>query len=333
MPLNQVNYGVPTVQVSTPDPVNSLATMAAVTFAVTSVPAGKILRGSSRTPLPAGTYKVWATLMGYDPQGGYAMTASTATMTTAVTNTSGNGLLCRIAATNFGATNIITAVSVALWIQVGSANPQLCDFAYVNPSLDFSFLIQYLPSSQAPYTTASVLTGAAADPLLGSIRTPQASLLGTAYETTGGVQFNHQREGFTASPDNSRNFPVTTSRGTDVSFRILNPLLQDSEQVQGGDYLSYTDTDTNSTVIEQGASDLFTTLANMRGNGAILVTYPANNAGRVLRKLVLGCQTVNNDTFTETFQKDAQTELQFTLSSACYDKLLLGMQTTIARID
>jgi hypothetical protein len=338
------NFGVPSLQIGGPDPINNLASLVAVTAAFSAVSTGtgsatvqKVQKASNRQSLPTASYKCVATLLGFDPMGGYATTASTVVQSSAISYVAGTnaGLLFRIANANWAATGFASAVACALWLVAGSANPQLVDYGLINPALDFSFLVTQMPPSQAPYSTIEALAATTPDPigLLGSTKTPSAELLGIAYETTGGVTLDHKREGFTASPDHSPNFPQTTNRATDISTKILSPVLPSVAQAVGSDYIEYTDSDTNTTLIEQVNEDIFQAAVSVLGNGSVLLTYPTTTTGRTLRRKFIGQITTNNVDFQEAFRKDAQTELQVSLVSAALDNLVRGCATGLARID
>lgn len=336
MPTDSVSYGVPTLQISEPDPAGGTLTgLGSVTLAATEI-STTVNRNSRRQPIPSGAVlKAWLTLMGYDPRGGYAITAATAAMSTAITTSAaGKGLLLRVASPP---TQFADAVCAAIWLQVGSANPQLCDFAIINPKLDFSFRVNSLPFSQANYTTAADLAATNGTPLLGMNGVAKTGILKSKlslpFETTGGVNFKHRKEKFTASPDSGLNYPVPTGQATDLSTKILNPVIQDTATVLGGDYESYIDTDTAGTPIDQMSHDIFTSQSTQTGNQAALVTFAPDAAGRVLRRLLLGQVATNSDDFEENYRKDGQTELQLTLTAASLDKLLRGMPTGLARID
>lgn len=332
MPIDSVASGVPTLQISQPDPTGTLTTLASATTTVAEVSVAPRKR-SGRPAIPSGAViKAFITWMGYDPNGGYAMNASTATPGSATTTSAANkGLLLR-AASPIPA-NGANAICAAIWLQIGSANPQLCDFAIINPKLDFSFTVSSLPTPGAPYTTVAKLTGATPDPLLGSSRTPYQSLLTPPYTTTGGVNLRHRTEKYTATPDQALNYPVRLGQATDVITRILNPSMSDAVATLGGDELSYIDTDTATTPIDQYAHDIFTSQPDQTGNQAILITYASDTAQRILRRLFLGQVGTTTDDTEENYKKDAQTELQLSLTAAAQDRLLKGMPTAIARRD
>lgn len=323
-------FGVPVVSIAADDPDTTLPSLSTATIAASVLTPNRYNRQSINRPLN-GSYKAILACFGVDQENGGYTFGIGSTITATLTPTLGQGILVRIAAGGFGAlTGIGGSLAIAMFLKKGAADPQLTSYGIFDATQDFSFLLmeEALPSSPR-FTAAALATPPGTeDPRAGS-REPIGVLFNSLGTTTKGVRFRHKTTTVTVSPDDTVDYPVVTARATDVEFSVLNTELDILMQANGGNFVEFTDTNDN--VVQQGASDLYTTAANIRGNQAIMVDMPPNAAGSYISRLHIGNVISNSAEYTEEYLKDAAPSTPLTLVGASLDKLLVPMFNGIFR--
>lgn len=322
MPSQQPVFGVPTVFVSEDD-TTQLTTMAAVTTAASAVTPSKYTNTQGGKKL-SGSYKIAVAPFGRDIVNfGYTFGIPTAFQGMAVSITSGQGLLIRIA-TGAKPGFMSKTIAMAVFLQKGSADPWLAGYAFIDNSADFAYLQMTEPGADVPtFTTTQLSAGTVVSP--SGSRDPYGVTYRKITPTTGGVRFTHRRQKVQVSPDQTLDYEAPTAAATDISFRAYRQGIEDVTYSIGGNFTSFTDT--NSDLVELGESDLYTTAAAVEGNRAIKIVMPRQPGGLQQQRLYIGNLTVNSADVTEEYLKTAQAALDFNFTAASYDDLLVPFNT------
>jgi len=323
--------GVPVVGVGKPDltaalPTSTFGALTTVTAAAKTPVAGSFVKNDG-CKLLSGTYTVSISLIGYDNANtGYTVTPCPA-FSSAVTPTSGQGILVRLPQADF-LTGMAEAFACAVWVQKGSANAQLARFAYLNPQHDFSCLVMYEPLATVPFIDPVLLqaTTANTSTYLGS-RAPYAITFPSYTPTTGGVKLSHKTTKVNFKPDDTVDYDRVTARATTLKFSVMSNQPAIVANAIGGNTWQYVDTD--STTVTEVESDLYAVSINDAGNLPISVIYPADNQGNVTYGLHFGNLTSNCADFDEDYMKTEPFKMDFDLSNASLDSFLDGLHTGV----
>lgn len=316
MPSNSFRIGVARVQLSVSTS-TALPSLSAVTFTAAAVTPTTTLINDIKLPLPAATYNVIVALVGEDKtNGGYSVGVGTAASANVVL-TAGQGILVTILNADFPA-NMGKAACAAIFLKQGSADYQLADFAYIDPTTDFKHVVVAKPLITAPFFTAALLNAATADDTLGD-RTPTGYDYVNLTPTTGGVQVTRDVTTVTVSPDNTPDFDVATARSTTIAFQLLPNDVLDVVRASAGNYVKYT----SGVVIEEAQQSLATAVAKLIGNKPFKLIMPPDSSGYSEVRLYLGGLIQNQVAFTENWQKAATTPIQYTFATAIQDRLLV----------
>lgn len=322
MPKKQSPYGVSRVQLGLKDLTVTVPALNATEIIGSSTAATVNRPGTVRPKLTAGDYNFWVALMGYDDvNGGYSLARSTATPEDPVTVDSGDFLELYLASPL--PSNMGKAIAAAVFLQAGSEDPKMVDWAYIDASREFSWLVTTLGGDNANSIPEATLVGTGETEITGT-RTPKGVDWGARLSTTGGVRFRHPKETFTEEPDDSQDFPVAIGSATNVEFSLRGRDLVNLCRSLGYDYVKFTNT--ASKVIEQASGDLYDIVSQLVGNGAIKVTRPrAGVGGRLETRLFLGNVHANISEVVEDEQKKQSARLDYVLTAANLDYLLDGM--------
>ena len=310
---------------------DALPTMLGVTDAFSVVTPTVYNRGSNKKAMSAvNDYNVYLAAFGMDQiNGGYTFGIATAASGDQEVS-AGQGVLCRVAAADIAtATHLSEAVGIALFLQVGAATPQICAVGMVNAATDFSFLIMEEPYFSATKISAADLATPPATPTRG-IGSRNASNFGTTPllltdPSSGGVREVNSVTTAAFRPDNSVNTDIKTSQAVAVEFNCLSDQLDFLMQAAGGDYVQYTDT--NSDICYQGSYNNYVTTSNVPGNTALLVTDPPQTNGNFLNRLYTGNVAENQGEYTFARTKEEAPSVPLTLKPAALDGLLNGIST------
>lgn len=323
MPATLPPLGVDQVSFGKPDPTASVPSLAAATVSVSVVTPDVFSKNSSLLPLN-GSYKITTALMGFDMTNrGYTLGISSAQSAT-VSPTLGDGILIRIDSPY--PAGMENAIAAAIWVQQGSADPQLTSFGFIDPFTDFSYLLMSRPLRSALMADQAVLGAATATTDLGD-RDAKQVIYTDFIPTTRGVRRNHRFTKVPYAPDDSVDSDVITAHGTDMAFSCYTDSLELLAQAIAGDYVQFTDTD--SSIVTQLESNLYATTSNVEGNRPLRVLSPPNNLGEEVTTLYVGNVAVNSDDFTEQRLKTEAGTVDFLLKAANFDRLLTPMRTGI----
>lgn len=322
MPSNAPSFGVPSVSFSTVDTATSIPSLAAATVTAAALTPTSYNRNSVLAPLSNTGYKVAVALLGFDViNNGYTFNIASPLSST-VTPTVGQGILINIA--NPLPANMTGAIAAAIFIQKGTASPQLAEFAYIDAigGTQFTHLLMNEPLGSAPQVSSALLAAATSTALLGS-RAPKGVLYTPFTPTTRGVKFNRKAIKVPVSPDNGPDYEIVTVRSTDLQFSVLADSLTFLSQALGGDTWTFTDTD--STIVDQMQSDMYAVVANVQGNRPLLIQMPPDHQGKVINRLHMGNLVINQAEFTESRLKNEAFALDFNLQAAALDALMVSM--------
>lgn len=323
MPANLPPFGVSLVSFGSPDPTNNVGSLAAATTAYSVITPDKFTQNSRLAALND-TYNITLALLGFDRVNkGYTIGISTPASSDQVVTT-GEGILMRIAQPL--PTGMADAIAVAVFLQKGSADPQMVDYAYIDPFTDFSFLLMTEPLRSAFTVPQATLAAATATRQIGS-RTGARVIYTPFTPTTGGVRRNHKFTKTDYRPDDSPDSQIPVGTGTDLEFSVYTDDLEILAQAIGGDFTEFTDTD--SSVVQQLYSNMYSTVANIDGNRALKVLDPPNNLGVENNNLYLGNVVSNVQDFTEGRLKTEAATVNYLLSAANLDRMLAPFRTGI----
>jgi hypothetical protein len=325
MPSDIPGLGVGTIYVQEDTTSGSLPSLAAATIGAAALTPTRFVRSSNLRPVGGnGTYKVAVASFGIDRvNGGYTFGIASA-VSSGVTPTAGQGINVRIASSEYAAlTNVDLAVGFAIFLQKGSASPQLLNIGIVDTSQDFSFLVMTEANPAAAKVSTANLAAATVTTQDGS-RAP-GGVNFVKHRTSGGVRRRHRATTVPYTPDDSVDSTLTTARAVDLEFNVLSDGLDDLMLAQGGDFVIYTDT--NSQVVSQGAADLYTTTCNISGNKAIKYDMANRTDGSHITCLHIGNVVNNQQEWTEERRKNEASTIPYLLSATSIDRLLVGIQT------
>lgn len=326
MPSQNFRVGVAAVQLGISTSL-AIGSMAAIAFTAVAITPTTTYLNSVRQALPASsTWKVCLAPVGEDQvNGGYTIGVATAE-TSAITTTAGQAIGIEIESADLaGLTNVSKLCLMAIFLKQGSADYQLCDFAYVNPAIDFNYAIVTKPLLTAPYFTYTVLSAATVDDTLGS-RAPYGYSFVSLSPTTGGVQVSRTVTSVGISPDISPDFQIATTRATEVSFSLLSNDILDVVRAAGGTYVKYT---SDAVVQENAQQSLATAQAKLIGNKPFKLIMPPDRNGYQEVRIYMGSLTAPQNQITENWSRDAATPIQYVFSTAIQDKLLIDMHVEI----
>ena len=315
--LRQNIFGVPTVQFGIPDPTTTVGSLNAATIAYSVVTPTTVRRNSPTVPVGGNSYKVVLASMGYDDTyGGYTVGISSPESTTE-SPASGQGILARIASVL--PSNLAKAVAMSVWMEIGSQDPQLTKFSYVDPAHDWATLIMNQAIPSAPTVPFATLNAATFNPVVGG-RVTNGVLWTPQVPTTGGVHFDHVATTINVSQDDTVDYSRVTARATDISFSILDSSMTTFAQGLGGDTWQFTDT--NSDVVQEAQTDLYAVVATDAGNQAVKFVMPPDSVGISTYRLNIGNQIVNTVAFKEDFTKNEQFRFDYNLQHVATDTML-----------
>lgn len=316
--------GVAEVEISQDDP-TVVGSLAAVTMsAALDTPIEFAAKSANKVLSSAETYKVAVGLVGRQSTGKGYTVGITTPLSAALTPAAGQGLKIKILNTDF-VNGFNKAITVAIFLQTGSADPQIAGFAYIDPAEDFVYEVFTKPLKKAPSFTSAILTAATANRILGT-----RSALGVTYEaitpTTGGVRLIHRTSKVTIRPDNVPDFDVVTTRATDIQFSAL---VADNRHLAGAFGTNYVKFSDGGQTIEQSESDLVSAIASLNGNRAIRLFMPPDANGDSTIRLYMGNLDINQQDVTENTSKTDQLQIDFNLQAAGVDYLTQNLHSTV----
>lgn len=330
MPARSFRAGVSAVSLSAIDPATTLPSCSALTFTACPTTLTDVFLNSKNSPLDTtATYQVIVGLVGMDQVNkGYTIgVCSPSSGALAVTST--QGILVNVLNANWGA-NFGSAVCAAVFLKKNSGSFQLADFAYIDPSNAFNHMIVGEPLITQPLFTNTLLQSNTTDATLGS-RAPYGVTYTNIAPTTGGVNITRQVDTVTFSPDNSANFPVATTRSTEITFQLLANDIKDVVRASAGNYSAYT---SSGHTLEEAQMSMMDSSVLVTGNLPLKLVMPLNKFGKQEVRLYLGSISQNQTQWAEAWKKDAQTPVSFTFSTVSLDTLILGMHCeVIYRLD
>ena len=311
-------FGVPRVQLSSSVPDTTLDDLNAfVDLDISALAWTKIRKNSPKKKL-AGTYFVKIVEMGYDEDNnGFTFGKSTPTVAGQLIG-SGEGLLCRIDNGDFD-TNMGDCAFIGIFIAKGAGDYRLANLGYMDPDNDFSYMVTGEPLLDALSMTATELDGNTPLDYAGN-RTPVAIEYSKRFRTVGGVKINHRMESTKVDQDDACAYDVPVARSADLEFAVLSNNLEDLAQLSAGDYVKYTDSNTD--IVELGDSEIQAILSQLKGNKAVKVIYPPNKKGSQVTKVFAGATDVSNAEWVENYQKLEQFRLDQKLIGAPVDDCL-----------
>jgi hypothetical protein len=293
----------------------------------------KYTNNSTRPQLAAGSYKVQLAPLLFDPLGGYTFGKATPVASSATTLSAGNGLLIRIAQPWTGFTTLANAIAMCVFIQKGSADPALVDYAFIDAANDFSFMEMEYADAAAPTFQGTFLAGTTTDTTnVGSVRAGECVKYTRMFPTTKGVHYNYGSDGFDTDFDHAPKFTQPTTRSCELNFKLAVNDLASLGLAIGGDYTAYTDS-SNSLNYEQLNSNIYSVGNQLKGNSVIYIIEAKQVGGRTPKTLMLGNTLTNSKGFTLDRVKDANAEIDFTCSPAAYDTLLVGVPNKITCVN
>lgn len=332
MPSNSFRLGVAAVQLSV-DTTDSLGSMAAITgteAVTTAMTPTTYLLNDIKKKLPVtaspGDINIKIAQVGRDDTNtGYAVGVASDTISVPAL-AAGKGIQISLANANLP-TNAAKAACFAIFMQIGAADFQLADFAFVDASRDFDHMVIARPLLTAPYFTEALLDASTVDDYLGD-RTPKGYSYANLSPTTGGVRVTRATDDVEINPDTGPAFRVAVTRSTTVAFSLLSNDILDIVRAAAGNYQKYT---SNSVVIEEAAMSLVTAQAVMTGNRPFKLVLPRNAAGFQESRLYLGGLTVNQDQIEEAWTKSAPTPIDYSFQTAVQDRLIVDQHVEIIK--
>ena len=322
-------FGVPRVQLSTFDRATSLDDLNSFSDVNVSVITPTVIKKNSpKVPL-AGDYKVKVVEVGYDVTNlGFTFGKATANESSAHTVTAGQGILVNIANDDF-ATYMGKSIAIGIFLQKGVGDYRLASLGYMDADNDFAYCLTGEAMLDAFNASDTILDSNTAGETGGS-RKPCGVAYGKRFRTVGGVRIRHRMESTKVDQDDAPAYDVPVARAADIEFSVLSNNLDDLMQLSAGDYTKFTDLD--SSVVEQGDSEIQAIVSQLTGNKALKVLYPPNKLGRQVTKLFMGNVDVSNAEWVEDYKKLEQFKLDQKLVGAPIDDLIGSVGTGISYV-
>lgn len=294
-------------------------------FSASAVTPTTFVQNEVRTDLSAGaSYQVAIGLWGYDQTNQGWTIGPISPGSGIVVPTAGQVIRVIVPNANWPANTFNTKVA-AIFLKKGAGNFQLCDLAYIDPSNDFNFYIGAEPFTGTPTRTWAFLANASGDSTFGSMN-PYAMKETAVGVTSGGVTYNNTVSTVSVSPDDSPDYNIVTSRGSNLTFSSLQNEVVDIIRATAGIFVK-ADGD-NGSSIQVSQSVLLTSSAVLKGNKHIIVNEQ-NSDGSPVTRIYLGNLTTSQSEQTLNRTKNAVALVQFNLQTASIDTLTRGMDTVI----
>jgi hypothetical protein len=319
-----LGFGVPTVQFGLTDTATTLPSLQTSVITAAETAWTRRRKNTSFKNL-SGDYKVGVALMGYDDEnGGYAI-AEMSDLSSTITVAAGEGILIELATLPAG---MVSAVAASIWLQKGTALPQLAGYAYVDDTGNpFSYMLRKEPSLAAPRVAEATLISAAATTDLLKYRTPKGSAWTSKVETTGGIQFPRSKQTAEYQPDSTLDTRIPLGSNTSLRFSIYSTGLDDLADNVGGDFVEYTAT--GGDTVQLLDSDPHIIASTLDGNRAIKCLMPADNNGKAITRLFIGNTIINVSDSNEEWVKDRIYRLDVECAPLAFDDLLKTCDTGI----
>lgn len=325
MPSQSFRIGVANVSIPVDDS-TSVPSLSTLTFTASAVSPTVLDNNDVNQALPTSTnMQVIIGLMGRDvTNGGYTI-GYCSPGSGIVSLTTGQAIEVKVPVANWPA-NVNKAIAAAIFLKIGASDFYLSNFAYIDPTVDFSFLIKAKPLASAPTFTSALLQSVTADDTLGD-RSPLGITYRALSPTTGGVTVNREVSEVSIDPDTGNQFSVATTRTASISFQLLANDIRDVVAGNAGLYAQYT---SGGAVFKQAQMSLNTAAALITGNKPLKLVLPPDSLGVQEIRLYLGQLVQNQQANTEAWTKSATTPITYTYSPASIDKLINNQHTEIA---
>lgn len=324
MPSKSFRTGVPTVQI----PVESstaLPSLSSLTFTASAVTPTDSSLNDVRGALDASvSYQVSIGLLGRDATtGGYTVGVCSPS-SGALSISAGQGIQISVQNEDWPS-GVEEAFAVAVWLKSGAGNFALCQYAYMDPDVDFVTTVMARPTSQSLRKSITLLQSSSADDDLGD-RSALGYTFRTPTPTSGGVQIARDVSTVSFTPDTASDFQGTTTRTASISFELLQNDLKDIVDANAGTYVKYT---FEGTTYEESQMSLFSAAAKLTGNKPLKLVMPQDNNGYQEIRLYLGQLTQNQESNNESWTKDNQTTVSYSYSPAPLDTMVQGVNTEV----
>ena len=326
MPGQGQKIGVPNIFLSVDDDTATPSLATTVFSACAMTPDDELLNDVNNPLLSTDTYEVIVGLVGRETVGTGYTVGRCSLSSGSLTLTSGQMIKVTVENAAWPA-GFDTAICAVVFLKTNASNYQLCQFAYIDPSSDFTTVIKAKPLRVAPSFTYALLTSTTSDTILGS-----RSGLGVTYEeitpTTGTFNFRRPVSTVTVSPNTGADFQIATTRSSGIEFQSLVNDVKAWVQAAAGNYVSYQH---NSATRKEAHMSLNTAQSLLRGNRPIKVVMPVDPADDTQEtRLLIGCLTVNNIELTEAWSKTATTPVSFRFDAAPLDKLITNQHVELS---
>jgi len=329
MSTQTIRIGVPQIFLSYNSSV-AVPSLSTLVFGVSSItPTDSLLNDINQPLSTSDTYKVMIGLVGRDAtNGGYTVSYCSPESSSQTITSNGQGLYIRVANAAWPA-NFDTAVCAVIFLKINSAQYQLAEFAYIDPTGDFNHTIMVKPLRVAPRFQTALLQSTTSDQILGN-RTPLGISLAEITPTTGEFNFRRPVTNVTVSPNNAPDFQVATSRASGISFQALLNDIKTFVSAAAGIYVTYTDY--LGGTVQEAQLSLQTAQAILRENRAVQVFLPPDHNGNQEVRLLVGLLTFNQQELNEAWSKNATTPVNFVFDAASLDRLIPNTHTEIQYI-
>jgi hypothetical protein len=300
----------------------SLPSMSGITPTSAAVSPAASLNNSTRTPV-SGSYTFVVCLLGFDPTyGGYTLSQCSSAGSRTVS--AGQGVSLTIPASSLPS-GYQNAVAMAIFMGLSGSRYQLWEYAYIPPTgQDFNHCLLANPYTSSMIVPGSILSTPTASTQTGSM-SPTAVAWQLAGITTGGVDIDRRPETVPISPACYPDYEIIDSRNTTVSFSLLQNDIVNVVQANSGVYVQYAGT--NGTIRISHLSP-FIAFNSLLAAGPIQLVMPINQRGTSETRTYLGL--INRSAGPEKWSKTQATPINFILSPAPNDYLLIGTDTEIS---
>ena len=270
------------------------------------------------------TYQVIVGLLGRDATNkGYTMGVCSPS-SGALTITSGQGIEVSVLNANWPA-GISEAFALGLWLKTGAGDFKLTEYAYIDPSVDFTHVFMTKPLDGALTKTSTLLRSSSADDDLGD-RDPKGYQFRTLSPTSGGTSVDRTVGSVEFRPDNTNNFSGSTTRSANISFELLANDVRDVVSANAGNYVKYT---SGGVVHERAQMSLYTAAVQFLGNKPLKLLMPPDKNGYQEVRMYLGQNLQNQEGNTENWVKDDQVTIAYNFSAAPFDTLIDNVHTEV----
>lgn len=333
MPADVIRIGALTVNQLFPNTAGSVlgdcSALTNLTMTVAAITPNLLEIHDITQPLdPSITYKVAVATWGYDiANGGYTFNKTSPFLpSSGQTVTAGQALHVSIPNANLP-TGVANATGIAMFLQQGSANPQLAKVSVVDAARDFEDVIGFLPHPAAPTFLASDLTGGNSTSLIGSA-SPYPNTALPLGPTINGVALDMTVTDITVPLDNSPPFKVRLSSQPSLSFEVADNSTLNYVRSNAGVFAQYSPG--SSQYVATGSMGIATASATLRGNTAVSFTAPVDNQGAAETYLMFGALENQSGTHMLWGQRQVPT-IQFKLETGIQDKLLRNVHSMSSR--